>query len=97
MALSGSVLNWFCCDICERALSAAIRDSRLDCEPQGSVLGTLLFSIYMLPLEHAICTHNVNFHSYAEYTQLYRFYSHDTQQIDKHHDNLYCVQNQYWS
>lgn len=68
VALSGPVLNWFKNYLLARQFSISIGDfaSQKDITcvvPKGSILGPLLFSLYMLPLSQVVHKHNVNDHN----------------------------------
>ena len=75
--LSGPVLNWLRTYLSDReyfvALGVHSSETRpMTCGvPQGSILGPLLFSLYMLPLGSIVSRHGVNYHCYADDTQIY--------------------------
>ena len=81
--VSGSALKWFSSYLTERYQSVKIGSTLSNLQklllgvPQGSVLSPLLFSLYTSPLSTLIGRHKgVNFHFYANNTQLYTHLSH---------------------
>ncbi len=75
VGINGSALAWFKSYLSDRHQFVAVNEEvsyRSQVQygvPQGSVIGSLLFTLYMLPLGNIIRDHGVSF--YADDTQLY--------------------------
>ena len=77
LGITGQALAWFKSFLSGRTLCIKIDKSFSELQdilwsvPQGSVLGPLLFLIYLLPFGKLIRKHVLKLHIYADDTQLY--------------------------
>jgi len=75
--ICGSVIIWLQSFISDRQQYVAVgaeQSASVNCTsgvPQGSVLGPLLFAMYISPVGNVVAAHSLRYHQYADDTQLY--------------------------
>ena len=75
--VKGNALKWFRSYLQDRKQFVMIDGTKSEMKelrygvPQGSVLGPILYLLYTSPIGHIIKRHGLNYHLYADDTQLY--------------------------
>ena len=75
--ITGMVIKWIESYVSNRKQFVKLGDHRSVCTsctfdvPQGSVLGPILFLLYVAPVGDVISAHGIHHHQYADDTQLF--------------------------
>ena len=86
--ISGSALKWIESYLTNRCQRVCLNDEyshRFMLStgvPQGSVLGPLLFSLYIQPIGDIVRKHGLRFHHYADDLQIYANFEYNSQSVD---------------
>uniref|UniRef100_A0A8C6KCT2 Reverse transcriptase domain-containing protein n=1 Tax=Nothobranchius furzeri TaxID=105023 RepID=A0A8C6KCT2_NOTFU len=100
VGLSGTALEWLSSYLSEHSFSVAVSKFRSSTTslthgvPQGSVLGPLLFLLYLLPLQHILSSFKgISYHLYADDIQLYiSFKPHEMSKLQLLHTCLDSIE-----
>ena len=78
MSYSSGLVHTFLAELSKSFTGAERHQLLHPCSvPQGSVLGPRLFILYTVDLEDNVAEHGINFHAFADDTQLYVHCRHD--------------------